>query len=82
MAQMQQKTSHDEWHEPESPNNILLIWLAVELNIGHIVKRNQVENDRNDAGDSKPAGGARTTTEREQPGHCKANQHIPFVEQP
>jgi hypothetical protein len=68
---MQQKVSHNHWYEPEPPNYVLLIGLAVKFNIGHVVKRYQVENNGCDARDSKPTPKPGATTERERARHRK-----------
>lgn len=79
---MQERTSHNQWHEPEPPNNVLLIRLAVKFNISHVVKRDQVKNYGRDAGDGKPTSRTRATTERDGAGHYKANQQRPLMEKP
>lgn len=76
------KHSHNERHQPEPPNNILLIRLAVKLDIGHVMKRDQVENHRNNAGDRKPTLHTGASTERQHAGHNKAGQQRPLVMQP
>jgi hypothetical protein len=77
----EKRHAHYERHQPESSNDILLVGLAVQLNVCHIVKRNQVENSGRDAGCREPTLRARSTAEGEGAGHKEERQQRPLVVQ-
>ena len=73
--------AHYERHQPKSSNDILLVGFAVQLDVGHVVKRNQVDNCGDKAGGCKPALRAWSTAEGEGARHKEERKQRPLVMQ-
>jgi hypothetical protein len=73
--------SYDVGHQPEPPDDILLVGFAVQLDVGHAMKHNQIKHCRSSAGNCKPAPRTASTTQRQQTRNEETSQQGPLVMQ-
>lgn len=73
--------SHDEWHEPKPSNNVLLVGLAVQLYVCHVVEHDEVEHHRCSTRRGKPTRSAALAAERQHARDEQGGQQRPLLMQ-
>jgi hypothetical protein len=74
--------SHDEWHEPEPSDNVLLVGLVVQLDVCHVVEHDEVKHHRCRTRRDKPTPSAALAAERQNTREEQGREQRPLLMQP